>query len=103
MNKQEFNSLAERVLLAVVASYPEATAQFYGQQAVKITEEFSKSLSLRHAEQAKKKTSLTPDEIALIREGNVIGAVGLVKDRTNMNLKECKDLVDKAKDEIKNL
>lgn len=103
MNKQDFDNLAERVLLAICQARPDVTAQHLGQQAIKITDEFVKALNLRHMDQARKKTSLTPEEISLLHEKphpRVIECIKLVRERTNMNLKECKDLVDKARGEL---
>lgn len=101
MTKQEFDNLAERVLLAAVSASPSSTAQFLGQQAVKIADEFVKALNARYTSLAKETNSLMPEEIRLIQDGNVIGAIRLVRERTGMNLKESKDLVDKIRTNLK--
>jgi ribosomal protein L7/L12 len=103
MTKQEFDNLAERVLVALVQVEAGATAHFVAQHAVKITDEFVKALNRRHMDLAQKTTTLVPEEILLLQaqpHPEVIKCIAAVRTRTNMNLKECKDLVDKCRSEL---
>jgi ribosomal protein L7/L12 len=99
MTKQEFDAIAERVLLALVPNCPDTTAQFVAQHSIKIADEFVKALNRRHMDLAQKTTTLTPEEILLLQAPSpeVIKCIKLVRDRTNMSLKDSKDLVDKSR------
>jgi ribosomal protein L7/L12 len=99
MIKQEFDELAKKVLLVVAEGHNSATAHFIGRFAVEITESFEKALTARHIDLAKKTTSLTEDEIGLLHATppQVIECIKRVRDRTSMDLKSSKDLVDKTR------
>lgn len=103
MTNQEFNSLAERVLVAAVAANPDVTASFLATHAVKVTNEFVKALSARRLSEASKSKVLLPEEVLLLQDQphpRVIDCIKSVRDRTGLSLKDAKDLVDKARVEL---
>ena len=103
MTKQEFDSLAERVLLTLVAGNPGVFNEvFFAQTAVGVADEFVKALNRRHFDLASTK-GLTPEEVLLLHakpHPHVIECIKSVRDRTNLSLKEAKDLVDKGRAEL---
>lgn len=90
MKQDDFNNLAERILLALIASpNPSIKIEVIGTIAVSIADNFVRILESQR--------ELTPAEITLIKNGNTIGAIKEVRNRTGLCLKEAKEMVDRER------
>jgi hypothetical protein len=95
MTKDQFDGLAERVLLALISASEQGTSsRSLAQGAVDITDQFLKELNNRYVKLAAETKRLMPEEVNLLRDRNVIACIKSVRDRTQMNPKDAKDLVD---------
>lgn len=96
MTNQEFDALAERILLARLRCSLVAEAEDFAEFAVKTAHSFLVRLNQRR-ERQRIETELTPEEVRLLENQQAINAIKSVKERTGLNLKEAKALVDRER------
>ena len=99
MTNQEFDALAERILLARLSCdlpvYPDDFAEF----AVKTADAFVTQLNQRREAQ-RTSTKLNPEEVRLLENQRIIDAIKSVRVRTGMDLKGSKSFVDRERERL---
>ena len=110
MTHQEFDALAERLLHSIIRSgllYQKAVQGAVQHQTVTgaialsiaMAEQFVAATSHRRAG-LRESAVLLLEEILLIEDGNAIRAIKLVRERTGMNLKGAKLMVDRERERL---
>ena len=91
----EFDELAERILLSMLRS-PFGLAQDPAAVAVELADEFLLACRERH-QKLKNLDGLTPEEVRLLEQNQIISCIKSVRERSGMNLKEAKTHVDEMR------
>jgi len=100
-SNREFNALAERILLTMLRG-PTQTQdenEQLARSAVDLADAFLHACRQRH-EDLRNVDGLTPDEVDLLHANEVIKCIKSVRERSSLDLKQAKALVDKMREQL---
>jgi len=106
MTFEDFDALAERILLAMAGKgdgyTPPKNVYMLSDSAIALAEHFSEALHKRRVGLLGD-VDLTSTEVDAIKDGRIIDAIKFVRNRTGMTLRDSKAHVDEARQKMGSL